>query len=311
MPQRSTLSHNRPHRARHIYLVNVGVNTSHRLKSPIYSDGRFEFVPIPEYDAAQDKRVSSSEAVQSVRYRDLYGYNSPEPLLSLFPLAVQAIYADQIVHNDPHLGNASNGDSTFDDFSYGDVPLVNPRASTLRHAQVGDWLFFIANLADYDADQHRFSGKRALYLIALIEIGHVLEYLPRDLPGAPTSTLRDRDTRETHQLEAYASNAHVNRLLRLPDFYHDQPFSIFQGTARSTRFTHAVELTPELCRSCFTDKDGQPIDDTKFRSFTACIGAYTRSVRVQYTLDDAADRRRFHTFRDQIAEQTSIPNLPE
>lgn len=30
--------------------MNVGANIAHELKSPVYSDGRFEFVPIPEED---------------------------------------------------------------------------------------------------------------------------------------------------------------------------------------------------------------------------------------------------------------------
>jgi hypothetical protein len=283
---------------RRIYLVNVGVNASHRLKSPIYPDGHFEFVPIPEEEAAQD---SGSGDVQPVRYRDLHCYHSSESLLSLFPEQVRAIHTDRVVHDDPHLGHDSVGRP--DDFSYGDIPLVNPRASALRQARVGDWLVFIANLADYDVDRHGFTGKRALYLIGLIEIGRILEYRPSD------RTLWDRDTPHPYPLTAYAGNAHVNRVRRLPDHYRDQPFSIFGGSTRSTRFQHAVELTQERCRVCFTDKQGQPFDDRGFPTFMACVGAYTRSVRAQFSLEKEADRRRFRTFCEQIAEQTNVADL--
>ena len=58
-----------------IYLANVGANTSHRFASPIFEDGSFEFLPIPE-----SPRLDSPRAV---RYRDLRPIRLPsrsEPL---------------------------------------------------------------------------------------------------------------------------------------------------------------------------------------------------------------------------------------
>lgn len=91
----------------------------------------------------------------------------------------------------------------------------------------------------------------------MVEIGQVLEYLP----GKGTM-LRDPNSALLAPVTAYADNAHVNCLLRLPERYRDQPFSIFQGSVRSLRFPYAVPVTSDLCRACFTDKDGQPFDAT-------------------------------------------------
>lgn len=86
----------------------------------------------------------------------LHCYHSPEPLLSLFPYSLRHVHANYVVHYDPHLGNGHDG--TSGDFSYGDVPLVNPRASALKKARPGDWLLFIANLVQYNVALHSFAA---------------------------------------------------------------------------------------------------------------------------------------------------------
>ena len=52
-----------------IYLANVGANASHRFAGPIFADGTFEFLPIPE-----DRDLPGDHAV---RYRDLKAHNEP------------------------------------------------------------------------------------------------------------------------------------------------------------------------------------------------------------------------------------------
>ena len=52
-----------------IYLANVGANSSHRhIVSPIFEDGTFEFLPIPEHDRNLDG------VPQTIHYRDLRSY---------------------------------------------------------------------------------------------------------------------------------------------------------------------------------------------------------------------------------------------
>ena len=53
-----------------IYLANVGANASHRFAGPIFPDGTFEFLPIPE-----DRELPGGHAV---RYRDLRSFYHPD-----------------------------------------------------------------------------------------------------------------------------------------------------------------------------------------------------------------------------------------
>ena len=56
-------------------MVNVGVNASHgALRSPIFTDGTFEFLPIPE-----DRRLWSPTLPA---YPKLAAYNDPDKTLS-------------------------------------------------------------------------------------------------------------------------------------------------------------------------------------------------------------------------------------
>src|SRR5215469_8525327 len=187
---------------RHVYLVNVGVNLSHKLRSPIFPDYRFEFVPIPEEsDIGECVRADTSP----ITYGDLFCYNSSQKLLSLFSNKVQDEFAKRLVHYDPNLNNAN--DACHATFTYGDIPYTNARASSLRGAQPGDLLFFLANLARYDCDRASFiSGQRALYLIGFIEIDTVLEYIPEK------KLLHDPLSDCYYDVLQFPKNAHVKRL---------------------------------------------------------------------------------------------------
>ena len=104
-----------------IYLVNVGANASHgRLFSPLFHDGTFEFLPIPEgeCDLGKPRRV--------VRYRDLRSYNDPDAdLLSFVPEGMW----HSACHNDPDLK----------EFTYGDNP-GRGRSGALTDLKRGDVL---------------------------------------------------------------------------------------------------------------------------------------------------------------------------
>ena len=100
-----------------IFLANVGSNSGHRFSSPVFDDGTFEFLPIPE-----DRDLDGDHAV---RYRDLRPYNRPvRDLLQYVPGRLW----DWPAHNDPE----------FDTFTYGDNCSTSPRAAALRRVEPGD-----------------------------------------------------------------------------------------------------------------------------------------------------------------------------
>ena len=101
--------------AGNIFLVNIGVNSSHRAKSPIFSDGTFELMPIPE-----DSSVVSDSGRT---YADLPSYNAGYPELTHF---LPKHWNNKPCHNDPD----------FESFTYGDNCDRVPKAFGLRSVDV-------------------------------------------------------------------------------------------------------------------------------------------------------------------------------
>jgi len=131
-----------------VFLLNVGANCSHgSLRSPVFADGRFEFLPIPETG------VGNCDTKVIPKYCDLF-------TKELVPKS----YLNRLVHNDPE----------FESFTYGDYPTRIPRVSVLRHSQKGDFLFFIARLVEY-AVSGNCTGKAGFYLIGFFELSDILE----------------------------------------------------------------------------------------------------------------------------------------
>jgi hypothetical protein len=91
------------------FLVNVGVNAAHRVRSPIFSDGSFRLQPIPE---------PRPWAPPMVRLPEVWG--------------------ERAVHLDPDLEAGTP--------TYGDNCRRAARAFALRRAGPGDLLLFLARL---------------------------------------------------------------------------------------------------------------------------------------------------------------------
>jgi hypothetical protein len=163
-----------------IFIINIGANVSSPLQSPLFDDGRFELVPIPEHQSQ-----SSGELMV---YADLRQFNEPgKLLLDLFPRT--SVVSQEKAHNDPE----------FDTLTYGD----NVRQkSNLNDLHVGDFLLFLARLVPYDGQ--RFNHRKAIFaLIGYLEIAERL-----DDPNDPLFTS-----------PALIRNAHVKRWLASPSTF--------------------------------------------------------------------------------------------
>lgn len=159
-----------------IFIINVGANTSSPLQSPIFGDGRFEFVPIREHESVDNDA--------KITYEDLRQFNHPNrPLLSMFKHS--KISPTLQAHNDPE----------FLTFTYGDNIA---KKSNLKDLKKGDYLFFLARLVPYDG---KFHHKDAIFaLVGYLEID---EYCYEPIPSLFASP-------------AYAKNAHIIRWLASP-----------------------------------------------------------------------------------------------
>src|SRR2546421_5226203 len=111
------------------FLANVGVNASHRVASPLHPDGTFKLVPIPERMAWAPPMLRLPEA-----------------------------WGDRAVHLDPDLISPIA--------TYGDNCRRAARAFSLRRAEAGDVVVFLA----------RLSGPTgaALHLVGVLEVEAVL-----------------------------------------------------------------------------------------------------------------------------------------
>lgn len=130
------------------FLANVGVNASHAARSPLFEDGSFKLLPIPEAG----------------------GWSPPMVRLGDRPdLVVHAPsrWRDRPIHLDPDLGSAVP--------TYGDNCRRAARAYSLRQACAGDLIVFLARL---QAD----SGPAGFHLVGVLEISDVLADVRSD-PG--------------------------------------------------------------------------------------------------------------------------------
>jgi hypothetical protein len=122
-------------------LLRVGVDSgSGGMDAPLFVDGTFEFVPIPDATGLDERTYGSHMG------------RGGHPLSDFFPAPRQAVMHSQSMHMDPE----------FISFAYGDP--TSPKAG-LRRLVEGDLLVFYAGLCGFGCDLP--SG---LYLIGYFEV---------------------------------------------------------------------------------------------------------------------------------------------
>ena len=128
----------------HIYLANVGTNASHgKLISPLFEDGTFEFLPIPEGNRRLD------ESTKAVHYRDLRSHYDPSQ--DLLPYVPKQMW-DTACHNDPEFKTSTHGDGG-----------TNGRSSRRSpSSERGNSLLFLARLHEYP--EGAGAGRSGFYL---------------------------------------------------------------------------------------------------------------------------------------------------
>ena len=143
-----------------IYLANVGANSSHPFASPLFDDGTFEFLPIPD-----------EESPRAVRYRDLRShYDSGQDLLRYVPRDLR----DAACHHDPE----------FETFTYGDSG-DNGRSSNLTSIERGDVLLFLVRLSRGAGARGRpakLTSFDGFYLVGGLSVEHRAGFETPDSP---------------------------------------------------------------------------------------------------------------------------------
>ncbi len=127
-----------------VCLLRVGIDTgSGGMLGPLFRDGTFEYVPIPEGRGERGKT-----------YGEIKGKKTGELLCKFFSRSRQADIAEIAVHHDPE----------FETLTYGD-PTIPKRS--LRKLRAGDLLVFYAGLEPYGFKEDK---KRGLYIIGYFEV---------------------------------------------------------------------------------------------------------------------------------------------
>lgn len=132
---------------RQVVLLRVGVDSGcGGIQSPLFEDGAFEFICIPDR-----KRVSIHTYGNSIGRRG-------KPLATYFPETRRTVMADQHVHVDPE----------FETFTYGD-PTAPKRS--LRKLMPGDFLVFYCGMQAWDSvSGWKRDCRPALYLVGYFEV---------------------------------------------------------------------------------------------------------------------------------------------
>ncbi len=256
-----------------LFVANVGVNTadarSRGLRSPVFDDGTFEFVPIKE-----PSRFAKSPLAR--RYRDLSCWTRPSDALATFlPKDVR----DFAAHDDPD----------FVGLTYGDI--ASSRAAALAELAPGDELWFLARLWSFR--DGGYAGPSAFHFVGVLDVTHNLE-LQAGLEGV-AAAVRRRAERNAHWLRHRTGD---------PD-----PSRILVGDEKtSARFERAIEITADVAGLLFGGqrhvdgtyrREGAVLRNKcgTVRSFET-FGSITRTV--QWFLDSRREEDR--PFLDALAE---------
>jgi hypothetical protein len=204
-----------------VFLANVGVNAAHAARSPLFDDGTFALLPIPE-------RIPWRAPM--LRMRDLPHLHVHAP----------RTWSDMTVHLDPDLASGV--------VTYGDNCRRAGRAFSLRSAQPGDLIVFLARL-------HGARKGPGFYLVGFLEIDNAIQDVTCD-PGHGW----------------WDDNAHVRRA-RATDTW--DAFWIFRGTTRSGFLDRALRFGRRQTDALF----GGTCHWLAHRTELQTIGSYTRAVR--------------------------------
>ncbi len=201
------------------FLANVGVNAGHAATSPLHEDGSFQLISIPE---------ALPWRPPMVRFADIATKTIP------------AGWAGRAAHVDPDLTAAAP--------TYGDNCRTAGRAFSLRRAETGDLIAFIARLKNQ-------AGTATFRLVGCLVIDDVLPDVTQD-PGSGW----------------WDGNAHVRRA-RAHGVWNS--FWIFRGSARSRMLDNAVAFGRDEAAEVFGDGWTWRAGRTELQT----IGSYTRAVR--------------------------------
>lgn len=226
-----------------ICLINVGANASHgSIRSPLFPDGKFEFVPIPDFLLNNHK--------EGFKYCQLKSCNG----IKITEL-INKKYHNLCTHYDPE----------FESYTYGDYPALHPRAANLRKLSKGDFIFFFSRLVNWK--NGRFTKEAKFCLIGFIKIEEIYKNVYERPPDAIFQRIR--------------KNAHIIRAECNPIFYDGfWVFLGSSRSERFENRVTLDRRFIEKCG--LLDANDVKWKWDKFETELSAIGSYLRSAKLIY-----------------------------
>lgn len=232
-----------------IAIINVGANAaSGTLKSPLFKDRTFEFVPTKTDNPDTPIGFDTFAGFKSFGGRSINEF-IPKKLLS------------ESMHNDPE----------FITHTYGDTPesepkssklTSSPRAFNLKKLNKGDTLYYLARLVEWDNGTW---GKAGFYLVGKLVLDKIIK--KSDLE------------KNTTLIPIVQNNAHVKRWIMKPEA-EPWNFWVLVGSDQSKRFVHAVPFERNIVQRVLLRRDGNPIRWEVGKTDLLTIGINTRTCRI-------------------------------
>ncbi|MFB6283125.1 MAG: hypothetical protein ABEK59_04220 [Halobacteria archaeon] len=192
-----------------VVLVGVGADTTNAHPTPpVYEDGRFEYVPIPEFRGPEGTVEESTYGNSSLRHNggnlaDLLEYIEPGNYrldgseMERWPL-----------HQDPN----------FDHLTYGETTSRAAYTSTLSELSEDDVLAFYTGLDDGSGRKHR-------YVIGYFTVNRVVDL--RDVDGRSFEELPKEEKKSL--ISDHRHNAHAKRYLASGELHDGDGVVILDG----------------------------------------------------------------------------------
>lgn len=216
-------------------LLRIGIDTGKDAGgalAPIFEDGSFEFIPIPENEKSKETRTYGN----TIDWRG-------KPFSTYLPEKIK----DKTMHFDPE----------FVTYTYGDP---NPKIKRLLKLNNGDLLVFYAGLTPYQNNKH----ETALYIIGYFLIDKIIDFnnsSPEDIENYKNTFLNNAHSKRdnTTNVVIVVGNKNRSRLL-------DKAIKISQRKPdKIGRPTHALSEKMErlLGRSRFIQRSIPMIIDNQ------------------------------------------------
>lgn len=274
-------------------LLGIGADSTNASPTPpVFDDGRFEYIPIPEAEGRDGTTEPLTYGRAALRHSDgtMASYlDSISPAWDGSESLTGDALADWPLHHDPN----------FDALTYGETNSRGAYTKRLRTLESGDIVAFYTGL------QQKAGGPRHRYLIGHFTVKSVidLQEMPHDGERVRFSDLPPE--RQAAFADRHAENAHVKRYAATGSFAApDDGLVIVDGRPPGGLLDRAIQiseqhasghyyLTSELQESFAPEPGGNPDRN-----------AYLGGIKNAHLLDIDPDAFRSHV--DRLVERAGV-----